>query len=91
MELMSCWVVARISLGAFQRATLRLVMAVWTLARAGRKLVMAKLVARGRGWGCCGGGRWSCLRTGGAGAAEKQQGQKCYVSRVGGIEHSFSR
>ena len=65
MELMSCWVVVRISLGAFQRETLRLVMAVCTLARAGRKLVMAKLAGAGATAGAA-----ACAAAGaGAGAA----------------------
>ena len=47
MELISCCVVARISLGAFQWATLRLVRVFWTLASAGRRLFMGKAVGAG--------------------------------------------
>ena len=65
MELISCCVVTRISLGAFQCATLRLVMAFWTLFRAGRRLFIEKEVGAGAAaaagaWAGAAGGGGAC-------------------------------
>ena len=88
MELISCWVVARISLGAFQWATLRLVIAVWTLARAGRKLVMAKPVGAGAAaaWAAAGVG---LLAHGRLRSRRETTGSKALLSRVMGIGTFF--
>ncbi len=85
MEATSCWMAARVALGAFQCATLRLAMAVWTLASAGRKLAIANPAGAGAAAATAGAaGGLGCLRSRRASRCRLRPGSKERVVRSSG-------